>query len=235
MKQKAKRPAPSSSPHPKNKTIRVLLVDDHTIVRRGLAAMLSEEKDIEIVGEVTNAGALAAMKSTRPDVAVVDITLRGAQGLDLIKTIAFDPATKIIALDLHGESTYATRAIKLGAKGYLSKEAETKLPESIRRVHAGSLAVSDDIAQQMVATLAETAKNPVAQPIEALSDRELELAEHVGKGLGPTQIADVMGISIKTVETHKAHMKKKMGIATGAQLTRYCVQWVEQRQTAQPA
>ena len=191
--------------------------------------MLAEEGDIEVAGEATNASALETMKETKPDVVVVDITLRGASGIDLIKTIAFDPRVRVIALDLHAESTYATRAIKCGAKGYLSKDADNKLADAIRRVNAGSLAVSDDVAQQMVATLAQTAANPISEPIEALSDRELELAEHVARGMGPTEIADKMGISIKTVETHKAHMKKKLGIATGAQLTRYCVQWYESR------
>lgn len=213
--------------------IRVLVIDDHALVRRGLVAMLSTEKDIAVVDMTDNANALKAMQAHKPDVAIVDITLRGSAGLEVIRQIAYDPRTKVLALDLHSETTYATRAIKSGAKGYLTRDADTQLAQAVRRVHAGQLAVSDDIAQQMVATLTQThAGNTGEDPIRSLSDRELELAEHIGRGHSTSQIAKDLEISIKTVETHKAHIKKKLGIAKGSQLTRYCVAWFEQRNTS---
>lgn len=211
----------------KSKPIRVLVIDDHAIIRRGLVSVLAQESDMEVTAEIPSAKALDAIKENKPDVAVVDITLRGAAGLELIKQIAYDPRTKILALDLNSDTTYATRAIKAGAKGYVTHDSETKLAPAIRRVHAGHLCVSDDIAQQMVATLTQT--HASGEPIESLSDRELELAEMIGRGLSTSEIATRAEISVKTVETHKAHMKKKLGIAKGSQLTRYCVAWLESR------
>jgi len=215
---------------PALKRIRVLVIDDHALIRRGIVATLSEESDIAVVDATGTANAINAMKAHKPDVALVDMTLRGATGLELIKEIAYDPRTKVLALDIHAEPTVATRVIKAGAKGYLTHETDTKLADGIRRVHAGKLAVSDEIAQQMVATLAQAPTHAAAgDPIEALTDRELELAELMGRGMTASKIAEAMGISIKTVETHKMHMKTKLGVSNGAQLVRYCVQWYESR------
>ncbi len=221
---------PNAEPLTPTKKIRVLIVDDHSLIRRGLASVLSAEKDMEACGQVDNAAALESMKQLKPDVVIIDITMRGAVGLDLIKQTAYDPRTKIIALDLHSEPTYAARAIKSGAKGYITKDSEEAIAPAVRRVHSGHLFVSDDVAQQMVATLTNSHTSNVGEePIEALSDRELEMAELIGKGLSTSQLAEEMKISVKTVETHKAHMKKKLGLAKGSQLVRYCVAWFEQR------
>lgn len=208
--------------------IRVLIVDNHSLIRRGVAAILGTESDFAIVAQTDNAGALGVVQTLKPDVVVLDLTLRGGEGLDVIKTIAYDPRTKVLALDLHGEGTYATRAIKLGAKGYLTTDVDAGLAPALRRIHAGQLSVSDEIAQQMLASLTQHHANP-NEPIETLSNRELEVAEAVGKGLSASEVAKTLKISIKTVETHKAHMKRKIGVATSAQLTRYCVAWFEQR------
>ena len=215
-----------SQPTASKKSIRVLIVDDHSLIRRGMVAVLSEQNDLEVCGQTDSAGALEALKDSKPDVIVVDITMRGASGLDLIKQIAYDPRVKILALDLNAEGTYATRAIKNGAKGYLTDTPDEKLAPAIRRIHAGQLAVSDVVAQQMVASIMQTNSG---EPMDALSDKELEVAEFMGKGLSTSQIGEALKISIKTVETHKAHMKTKLGIAKGSQLVRYCVQWYEQR------
>jgi DNA-binding NarL/FixJ family response regulator len=209
--------------------IKVLIVDDHSLVRRGLAALLSEEVDIDVCGQVETREALPSIRSLSPDVVVVDITMRGAQGLEVIKQTAYNPQIKVIALDLHSEPTYSTRAIRAGAKGYITKNSENALAPAIRRVHEGKLAVSDDVAQQMVEMLTQVSMAPAGEPMGALSDRELEMAELVGKGYSTSQLAEEMKISVKTVETHKAHMKKKLGIAKGSQLVRYCVTWFEQR------
>ena len=228
MKQTTKHKGQSLSP--KNKTIRVLVVDDHVIVRKGIIALLAGESDIEIVHDVGTAGALEAMQKTHPDVVVLDMTIRGAMGLELVKQLAFSPRTRVLAVDFHAETTFATRAIKYGARGYITRDADEKLAYAIRRIHAGHLCVSDDIAHQMVETISNLGgASEAGEPIQRLSDRELELAELVGKGLSTSQIAEAMNISIKTVETHKAHMKKKLHIAKGSQLTRFCVQWYEQR------
>lgn len=221
----------SSPPVSKCSKIKVALVDDHEVIRRGLAQMLEKETDIEVVAEATNATALQIVQTLRPDVVIVDISLKGMDGLEVVKLLAYNPATKIIVLDMNAESNYATRAIKCGAKGYLTGELDT-LGEAVRKVNAGRLFVSNDVAQQMVATIHQAAREPSSEPMEGLSDRELQMAEMVGQGMSVAEIAEQAGISIKTVETHKAHMKTKLGIQKGAQLTRYCVEWYAQRRTA---
>jgi DNA-binding NarL/FixJ family response regulator len=217
-------PAPTAKPF----GITVLVVDDHSLLRRGIVSRLESEEGIQVVGQSNAAGALEAMKSLKPDIVVVDMTIRGAAGLDLVKLLAYDPRHKLLVIDLTGGEAYGTRAIRSGAKGYISNEAEEILPQAIRRVHSGSLYVSDGVAQQMVQALTQAVH---AEPIDNLSDRELEMAELMGQGLSTMQLAERMGISIKTVETHKAHMKKKLSISKASQLARFCVAWVEKRNT----
>jgi DNA-binding NarL/FixJ family response regulator len=213
--------------------IRVLVVDEHPLVGKGIVTLLSKEEDLEVIGHVRNSEASLFLTTSKPEVAVIDLSIRGMQALDVMKQIAYDPRTKIVAIDLANEPAYATRAIKSGAKGYITSDIETTLAEAIRRVAAGQLYVSNDVAQVMVATLAKTSASiSGTDPIEALSDRELEMVEAMGRGLSASQISETMGISVKTVETHKAHIKAKLGIATGAQLVRYCVEWYSQRHTA---
>lgn len=217
---------------PSAQKIHVLIVDEHPLIGRGIQALFAEEGDLEVVAHVRNADALEYLAKHKPEIAIVDLTVSGMVGMDTMKSIAYDPRVRIVAMDLNAEPAYATRAIRNGAKGYLTSDIEGTLADAVRRVAGGSLYVSNDVAQLMVATLAKTAVSPTADPVEALSDRELEMAEAMGRGLSASQIAEQMSISIKTVETHKAHIKTKLGINTGAQLVRYCVEWYSQRHAA---
>lgn len=209
--------------------IRVLIIDEHPLIARGLREILAADLRIEVVDSVSNSEALLYVGQHKPDVAVLDLSIKGMQGMDTLKQIAYDPRTKVVVIDLNNEPGYATRAIKGGAKAYLTQSIEATLTDAVRQVVAGRLCVSNDVAQLMVATLAKASVSRSVDPIDALSDRELHLAELMVQGLSASQIAETMEISIKTVETHKAHIKAKLGISTGAQLVRYCVEWYSQR------
>lgn len=215
----------------KNQNISVLVVDEHELVRRGIGAMLNDAGGFEIVAEADYDGAAAAMKEHRPNVIVLDISLRASVGSRLVEQLAGDPATKVLVVDLSGDSLFATKAIKAGAKGYVTKETQGELASALRRIHEGKLAVSDDVAQQMVALLTNT-KGKSEEPMDDLSRREYEVAELIGKGCATSEIAKNLDMSVKTVETHKAHIKKKLGVATASQLGRYCVTHFESRANA---
>jgi DNA-binding NarL/FixJ family response regulator len=207
---------------------RILVVDDHPIVRQGLALLINREPDLVVCGEAEEAmGALHVLASARPDVLIVDISLNGPDGLDLLKTIrTTHPTLPVLILSMHDESIYAERALRAGANGYIMKqEATEKVLVAVRRILSGEVYVSDRIANKMLKhyiTGSGTLRN---SSIADLSDRELEVFRLIGEGHGTRQIAEELHISIKTVESYQAHIKEKLSLRSARELMQHAIQW----------
>ncbi len=209
---------------------RILLVDDHPIMRHGLAQLIRMEPGLDVCGEAGSAvDGLQAVGKLKPDLVVVDLTLPDKNGLELIKDIqAIYPGTLCIVLSMHDESLYAERALRAGARGYLMKEtAAENLINAVRRVLGGGIYVSDAMASRMLEQVTGQRGKAGSTGVEKLSDRELEVLEMIGKGTPTKLVADKLNISTRTVEAHRAHIKDKLGLTDGAALVRYAVQWVE--------
>ena len=212
-------------PDPTRKT-RLLLVDDHAVMRHGLAALFGEEPDLEVCGEAESADqALALLAATPVDVAVIDISLKGSDGLELIRQIASQyPRVLSLVLSMYDESVYAERALRAGARGYVRKaEAADTVMTAVRRILGGATYVSDAVAAQFVRRVAGGRAPAESSGVEALSDRELQILRHIGQGMSNREIAELLFISTKTVETHREHMKRKLSLPTAGDLLRYAI------------
>jgi len=199
--------------------IRVLLADDHAIVRDGLKRILGAAGDIEVSGEAKDGDeALALVKANHYDAAVLDMSMPGLAGLDLIKRVKLEkPGLNVLVLSMHGEQQYAARALKAGASGYLNKDsAGEQLVSALRKVAAGGVHVSDAAAAGLV--------RGVRAPHEKLTDREFEVLRLLAAGRSPTEIADQLHLSVKTVSTHKSNLQDKLGLAGTAELVRYALE-----------
>jgi DNA-binding NarL/FixJ family response regulator len=203
--------------------IRVVLADDHTIVRDGLKHLLSEAGDIEVVGEAKNGNeALERIRSLPCDVLLMDMSMPGKSGIELIRQVHADkPKLRILVLSMHEEHQYAVRAIRAGASGYLTKESATKqLVEALRKVASGGAFISAEVAQQ----LALGAMPGAAGPLHAsLSDREYQILLLIAEGRSISEIAEQLFLSVKTVSTHKSNILAKMNMTTQAELIRYAL------------
>ena len=215
---------------PKSK-IRVLLVDDHPIVRRGLQLLLSLEPDLMVCGEADSGpAALEKILALKPDVAIVDLALKSSSGLDLIKQVrAQRSRMKILVFTMRAESIYADRALRAGANGYITKEeGAEKAIEAIRLLMQGKTCFSQPVADAMMARM--TGKSLLgASSFESLSDRELEVLELIGNGHGSRAIAQRLNVSIKTIESHREHIKTKLGLKRASELVNYAFNWVNER------
>ncbi|MHC4596249.1 MAG: response regulator transcription factor, partial [Planctomycetota bacterium] len=208
---------------------KILIVDDHPIVRQGLAELVNHENDLVACGQAEDAHqARKAIKEQRPDMAVIDISLRETSGIELIKDINVQyPDLPVLALSMHDESLYAERALRAGARGYIMKaEATEKVITAIRKILNGEIYVSDKIAAKMLRKLVGGKAEISTSPVQRLSDRELEVFHLIGKGYGTRQISERLHLSIKTIETYRAHIKEKLSLANAAELLRYAIQWV---------
>ena len=211
--------------------IRVFLVDDHPIVRLGLAQLINNELDMQVCGEAEDAvGALGAMEYARPDIVLLDISLPGPDGLEVLKAIRYrDPQLSVLILTMHDEFPYAQRALRMGAKGFMLKqEASGQVITAIRQVLAGDIYVSERMAVKIVQSVAET---PVTKrpSVESLTTRELEVLVLVGQGHSTREIATSLNLSIKTVESYCAHIKEKLALRNVRELMQYAVHWVDNR------
>jgi len=203
--------------------IRVLVADDHKLVREGLKQILAAAADMRVAGEAANGDeALALAKANDYDLALLDMSMPGLAGIDLIKRIRLEkPALRILVLSMHGEQQYAARALKAGAAGYLTKDSATEqLVGAIRKVAAGGLYITAAAAESLVS---ETAGGN-GPPHALLSDREFEIFRMLARGHGPTEIADRLHLSVKTVSTHKARVLQKMNLGSTAELVRYALE-----------
>jgi DNA-binding NarL/FixJ family response regulator len=213
----------------KNKK-RVLIIDDHPIMRQGLAQLINHQSDFMVCGEAEDAHeALKAIPVTNPDVAIVDISLKQRNGIELIKDIRIHyPNLEILVLSMHDESLYAERVLRAGAKGYIMKqEGAEKVMVALRQILKGQVYVSDNMASKILQIFAGGRKNGSDSPMESLSDREFEVFQLIGQGRGTRQIAEDLHLSVKTVETHREHIKEKLKLKEAVSLLRFAVQWVE--------
>ena len=203
--------------------IKVLIADDHPVVRLGLRQILSESSDIHVGAEVASAqDVLQAVRDQRWDIVVLDISLPGGNGIELIGEIRKErPETRVLILTVHSEEQYAVRAIRAGAAGFLNKEsAPDRLTEAIRRIASGGRYVSAELAETLASLLAGEAKG---QPHERLSDREFEIMKLLASGKTVSQVAQDLSLSVKTISTHRARILKKMEMKTNAELMHYAV------------
>ncbi len=209
--------------------INILIVDDHPIVRQGLAELVNHENDLVVCGQAEDAHqAMKAVKELKPDMAIVDISLKETSGMELIKDInAQYPHLPVLALSMHDESLYAERALRAGARGYVMKaEATENVVTAIRKVLCGQIYLSDRMTAKLIHKLVGGKTEVGASGIDHLSDRELEVFHLIGQGYGTRQIGEKLHLSVKTIETYRAHIKEKLNLADAAELLQYAIQWV---------
>jgi DNA-binding NarL/FixJ family response regulator len=213
-------------PQPKSGSkAKVFIVDDHAIVRQGLAELINDQTDLMACGEADNPPeAIKQIAEAKPDVAVVDITLKGGDGIELCRQLHEHwPKLAILVLSMHDETMYAERVLRAGALGYVMKqEPQETVMAAIRRVLTGETYLSEKIASKLLRSFAGSRATD-APPLERLSDRELQIFRLIGQGRSVKDIADALFLSPKTVETHKEHMKQKLGLASSNDLLRYAI------------
>ncbi len=214
----------------KKDATRVLIVDDHPLLRKGVGQLIDQEKDLQVVGEAEDAHqAITAVENTKPDVALIDITLNGTSGIELLKNIKVRfPKLKMLVLSMHDESVYAHRALRAGASGYIMKqEGPEKVLVALRKVLRGEVYLSEHLGNRMLHTLVNGHTPLPTSPVEELSDRELEVFSLIGQGHGTRPIAEKLHLSIKTIESHRAHIKEKLNLQNATELVHHAIQWVQ--------
>jgi len=210
----------------------VLLVDDHPIVRQGLRRLIDGEGDLEVCAEAgTMREARQAIREKDPDVVVVDISLKEGDGMELIKDVrAHHPSLPMLVLSMHDEGVYAERLLAAGANGYIMKQAATdQFINALRRVLEGGVYVSEAVGARMIRKLAAGGTTPSVDPIDRLSNRELQILQMIGRGLSTRQAAEALNLSVKTVESHRQRIKRKLDLATSSQLVQHAVNWVTRK------
>ena len=210
------------------KVWRILVVDDHPLVRAGLASLIKGEADMEVCGETGDiSAALELVRTQSPDLVTVDLSLADGNGLELVKRlVASHSEIKILVCSMHDEALFAYRALKAGAMGYIGKEqATTHVIDAIRQVLKGKIWLSADMTERALQGLANGKADATAATVDRLSDRELEIFGLIGRGMGPSEIAEQLHLSVKTIETHRENIKKKLNLRSGSELTRLAMQW----------
>lgn len=210
------------------KKIRVFIVDDHPIVRQGLIQLINQEDDMICVGEAGDAAeALKGIAKIKPDLAIVDISLQGASGIELTKgLVAHHPKTLVLILSMYDESLHVERSLKVGAKGYLMKqEATDHVVTAIRKVVGGGIYVSDRMSETLMHQLSGGGKPLIGATTGKLSDRELEVLQLIGQGYTTKRVAKELFVSVKTIESHYANIKTKLDLKNSHELIQYAVKW----------
>jgi DNA-binding NarL/FixJ family response regulator len=210
------------------KKSKVFVVDDHPIVRQGLALLINRESDLTVCGEAEDAHtAVQAVATAKPDILVVDISLNGPDGLDLLKDIRTRYSElPVLVLSMHDESVYAERALRAGAQGYIMKqEATEKVLVALRRILSGEIYVSERIANRMLQRYIGGSGAGRPSSIADLTDRELEVFRLIGEGHSTRRIAEELHISVKTVESYQAHIKEKLSLRSARELVQHAIQW----------
>ena len=209
---------------------RIYIVDDHPLMRKGLVMTIEKEMGFEVCGQAESAEeGLNEIIDLKPDAAVFDISLPGMNGIELIKNVLHQmPDLKILVVSRHDEDLYAERALRAGAKGYLMKlEAGETLVTALRQILKGGIYLSEKIGSKMIMKMASGNSSKSENPLDLLSDRELEVFELTGQGLSTKDIGSKLHISVKTVESHRANIKDKLQLETANELMRHAVRWVE--------
>ena len=209
---------------------RVAIVDDHTMMRGGMKVFIESLPDFECCWTAGDAReAMTMVEKEVPDVLIMDITLPDRNGIELVKDIhSLHPTLPILMMSMHDEAYYALRALKAGAKGYMMKNISYDIYEqALRRVAAGGTWVSEAISEQMINAYTASAHREGSDGLEVLSDREFEVFQLIGKGVGTRQVAEQLNVSMKTVEVHRAHIKEKLKLKDGPALVRHAIRWTE--------
>lgn len=208
---------------------RIVIVDDHPVVRLGLKQALGECPDLEICGEAEGAAeALSVVEASRPDLVIVDVSLKNGSGLSLVKQLTTTDSTiTVLVASMHDETLYAERALRAGAKGYISKSTglDTMI-EALRKVHSGAIFLSQPMTDRILQSIAGSDLENGSAPLDQLSDRELEVFELIGQGLTTRSTADHLGLSVKTIETYRENIKTKLNLENNNELICRAAQWV---------
>ncbi len=210
----------------------VLIVDDHPIFRVGLSGLITKSSHLEVCGNADSApAALDAMRRLNPDLVLVDLSLRGTNGIELIKSMKAErPDLPILVISMHDEAIFGLRALKAGALGYVMKvEAMDHVEEAINKVLQGKIYVSPEFGEKLIFKAVQSAAAGTASPVDSLSDRELEVLQLLGKGGSSRSIAETLHLSVKTVETHRAHIKEKLGFRESEEMVKFAIDWVAQQ------
>jgi DNA-binding NarL/FixJ family response regulator len=209
---------------------KVFLVDDHPLVREHLTALLQAQADLEVCGEAADAPtALSLIARQAPELVILDISLKQSSGLELIKHLKeLWPNLPVLVLSMHDEMLYAERSLRAGALGYITKEEATvNILSAVRRLLGGQVYLSERMAGRMMKKMVGGAVTELASPLEVLTDRELEVFQMLGRGLGTRRIAAELRLGIKTVESYRARIKEKLRLADGNQLLQHAIQWIQ--------
>jgi len=210
---------------------RIMIVDDHPMMRNGLAQLIDQEPDLKVCGQFEDsARAFEAIAALQPDLAIVDLSLKGSSGLDLVKNIKFAyPRVLVLVLSMHDEALYAERVLHAGASGYVMKqEATDRVLSAIRTVLTGGIHLSEAMSSKFMHRLATGKSDTGGSAMERLSDRELEVFGLIGEGRGTRQIAEKLRLSVKTVESHRAHLKEKLNLKSATELVHLAIQMREE-------
>ena len=208
-------------------------MDDHPLFRERLAQLINHEPDMEVTGESDTAeDAIQLIRNRSPDLAIIDITLKGSSGLELIKSIkALSIGVPVLVLSMHEESLYAERALHAGATGYITKhQAADEVLSAIRRVLAGEVYLSEKVTSGFLKSLTSAGVKTISRAIDRLTDRELEVLDLIGSGQTTRQIADKLQLGVATVDTYRARIKEKMNFRNAAELQHFAIRWVRERE-----
>ncbi len=220
-----KAPARRTSGHTRK---RILLLDDHPMTRHGLAQLIGREPDLVVCGEADSApAALSAIGSSRPDLVLADITLPGKSGLEFIKDMrVLHPQVAVLVISMHEETLYAERVLRAGGRGYVMKsEGGVKVLEAIRRVLRGEVYLSPAMSTTILGALGQPRSKTAGGVLASLTDREFEVFQLIGEGLSTNEVSRRLHVSIKTVGTHRVHIKEKLNLKNGTELVRQAVRW----------
>jgi DNA-binding NarL/FixJ family response regulator len=207
---------------------KILIVDDHALIRRGLEQIVNEQQDLEVCGEAeSEAEALQAVSDLKPDLAIIDLSLGEKNGIDLIGSIKSKaPELPILVLSMHEETFHAERALRAGAQGYIMKGGSLdNLTAAIRKVIGGDIYLSDKMTSMMARRLMGDNPQELKSPLSVLSDRESRVFELIGEGYGPSEIAGKLHLSVKTIETYRSHIKEKLNLESATALRQFAIQW----------
>lgn len=208
----------------------IFLVDDHVLIRRGLAEMINEQPDMEVCGEAATASdAMEQIRAKMPDLAVIDLSLKEGNGLELIKDIRYTNETiRLIVASMHDEDIFAERVMKAGAQGYINKsESAERFIDAIRTVLKGKISLSGQLSERIMRrAIGQSSGEDALSPLDTLTDRELQVLEMIGQGRKTRDIAEQLHLSIKTIDTYREHLKVKLSLKSGTELVHYAVAWV---------
>lgn len=214
---------------------KVLIIEDHPLLRQGVTALINGEKDLQVCGEVNDPRqAIDAAQKHQPDVVLLDLSLQGTSGIEVLKNLKVHfPKLPVLILSMHDEVMYAPRALRAGASGYVMKqEAPETVVSALRKVLAGQVSISPKMGARMLNRFSGRNDGTLTSPIDLLSDRELEVFTLLGQGNGTREIAEKLHLSVKTIESHRAHIKEKLDLENAAQLIRHAIQWVSSESLA---